>query len=95
MLPSLGAKMIFDWTISLGSLITIVGFIVSGLIFVMMMRADMMVLGQRINNVEMILKDLAAAGLAVARQEARIETLDERLNSISQRLDAYIIRPKD
>ena len=87
--------MTFDWTISLGNILTVAGFAFSGLIFVMMMRADMMVLGQRINSVEMILKDLAAAGLAVARQEARIETLDERLNAISQRLDAYIIRPKD
>ena len=87
--------MTFDWTISLGNILTVAGFAFSGLIFVMMMRADMMVLGQRINNIEMVLKDLAAAGLAVARQEARIETLDERLNAISQRLDAYIIRPKD
>ena len=87
--------MTFDWTISLGNILTVAGFAFSGLIFVMMMRADMMVLGQRINNIEMVLKDLAAAGLAVARQEARIETLDERLNAVSQRLDAYIIRPKD
>ena len=87
--------MSFDWTISLGNLLTVGGFAFSGIVFVMMMRADMMVLGQRINSVELVLKDLAAAGLAVARQEARIEGLDERLTSISRRLDAYISRPKD
>lgn len=87
--------MVFDWTISLGNLLTVAGFGFSGIVFVMMMRGDMLVLGQRINNVETVLKDLAAAGLAVARQEARIETLDERLNAISHRLDTYIIRPKE
>ena len=85
----------FDWTISLGNLLTVGGFAFSGVIFIMMMRSDMMVLGQRINSIEGILKDLSSAALMVARQEARIETLDERLNAISRRLDTYIIRPKD
>ena len=87
--------MIFDWTISLGNILTVAGFGFSGIIFVMMMRGDMMVLGQRISNIESVLKDLASAALAVAKQEARIETLDERLNAISRRLDTYILRPKE
>ena len=87
--------MTFDWTISLGNLLTVAGFAFSGIIFVMMMRSDMLVLGQRINAVESVLKDLTTAAVAVARQEARIETMDERLNAISRRLDTYIIRPKE
>ena len=82
--------MVFDWTISLGNILTIVGFAGSGVIFVMMMRGDMMVLGQRVSSVEEALKDLARASLAVARQEARIETLDERVNAISRRVDDMI-----
>ena len=82
--------MVFDWTISLGNILTIAGFAGSGVIFVMMMRGDMMVLGQRVSSVEEALKDLARASLAVARQEARIETLDERVNAISRRVDDMI-----
>ena len=87
--------MIFDWTISLGNILTVAGFGFSGIIFVMMMRGDMMVLGQRISNIESVLKDLASAALVVAKQEGRRETLDERLNAISRRLDTYILRPKE
>ena len=82
--------MTFDWTISLGNLLTVLGFGGSGVIFVMMMRGDMMVLGQRVSSVEDALKELAKASYAVARQEARIETLDERVNVISRRLDETI-----
>ena len=84
--------MIFDWTISLGNILTVGGFAASGIIFVMMMRADLRVLAQRVTAVESALKDVAAAALASARTEARVETLDERLNMISHRLDDHISR---
>ena len=84
--------MVFDWTISLGNILTIVGFAGSGVIFVMMMRGDMMVLGQRVNSLEIAFRQLTEATVNVARQEARITTLDERLNMISHRLDQHIAR---
>ena len=87
--------MTFDWTVSLGNLLTVAGFGFSGIVFVMMMRGDMMVLASRIGKVEEILKSLAESATTVARQEGRIEALDERLNAVSRRLDAYIIRPKE
>lgn len=66
------------------------GFAGSGIIFVMMMRADIRVLAQRVTAVENALKDVAQAALANARTEARVETLDERVNMISHRLDDHI-----
>ena len=87
--------MTFDWNVSLGNLLTVAGFGFSGVVFVMMMRGDMMVLASRIGKVEEILKDLSEAAIAVAKQEGRIESLDERITAISRRLDAYIIRPKE
>ena len=87
--------MTFDWNVSLGNLLTVAGFGFSGVVFVMMMRGDMMVLASRLGKVEDILKELAESAMIVARQEGRIESLDERLNAVSRRLDAYIIRPKE
>lgn len=82
--------MTFDWTVSLGNLVTVIGFVCSGVAFVMLMRGDMMVLGTRIGAVEDAIKDMAHANLLVAGQGARIETLDERLNIVSRRLDEFI-----
>lgn len=84
--------MTFDWTISFGNLLTVIGFAGSGIIFVMMMRGDMMVLGQRVSNLELAFRQLTDATVNVARQEARITALDERLTMISRRLDDHITR---
>ena len=80
----------FDWTISLGNLLTVFGFAGSGVIFVMMMRGDMMVLGQRVTSLEVAFKQLVDATISVARQETRISALDERVTMISHRLDDHI-----
>ena len=87
--------MTFDWTISLGNLLTVAGFGFSGIIFVMMMRGDMLVLASRLNNIEGVLVKLADTAEDMARQEGRIESLNERINTVSRRLDTYIIRPKE
>jgi hypothetical protein len=42
--------MAFDWTISIGNLLTIVGFAVSGVGFVAMMRGDFRVLRETLNG---------------------------------------------
>lgn len=84
--------MIFEWTISIGNLLTVAGFGFSGIIFVMMMRADILLLGQRIANMEIVLEKLATASLVVARQEAQIGALENRLTLISQRLDTFMQR---
>jgi len=82
--------MTFDWTISLGNILSIGGFGVGGIVFVLMMRGDMMVLGTRIAAVELAMRDLAHSQLAVATAIAKVEALDERMNMISHRLDDFI-----
>ncbi len=82
--------MTFDWTISLGNILTVGGFGLSGVVFVLMMRADMMVLGTRVKAVEDAMKELSRSQLVVATAIAKVEALDERMNMISHRLDDFI-----
>jgi hypothetical protein len=82
--------MIFDWTISLGNILTIVGFCFSGVIFVMLMRADMLVLGGRVTNLEAALRELMQSNIAIAEMRGRFQTMDERMTLLSDRLDSHI-----
>lgn len=82
--------MTFDWTISLGNLIAIGGFSLGGIVFVLTMRADLLVLGTRIGAIEMAMRDLAHSQVTVAGAISKIEALDERMNMISRRLDDHI-----
>ena len=87
--------MIFDWTISLGNLLTVIGFTFSGLIFVLMMRGDVLVLASRVASIESAMRELAHSQLAVAGAISKIEALDERMNMISRRLDDHISSTAD
>ena len=82
--------MIFDWTISLGNILSLSGFGLGGVVFVLMMRGDMLVLGVRVAAVELALRDMAHSQLAVATAITKVEALDERMNVISRRLDDHI-----
>lgn len=86
--------MIFDWSISLGNILTIAGFAFSGVLFVMMMRADLMVLAHRVGNLEGAFKQLTAATIAIAKEETRVLNVEERLTLISRRLDDHIADTK-
>ena len=82
--------MIFDWTISLGNILSLSGFGLGGVVFVLMMRGDMLVLGVRVAAVELALRDMAHSQLSVATAITKVEALDERMNVISRRLDDHI-----
>lgn len=82
--------MTFDWTISLGNLIAIGGFSLGGIVFVLTMRADLLVLGTRVGAVETAMRDLARSQITVAGAISKLEALDERMNQISRRLDDHI-----
>ena len=82
--------MTVDWTISLGNILTILGFAGSGLVFVMMMRTDLKVIGARVTNLEGAMRELIQANLTMAEMRGRFQTFDERINIISERVDKYI-----
>ena len=84
--------MTFDWTISLGNLMTVVGFAASGIVFVMMTRSDLRLLAQRVDSVEDALKDIAKSQLVLAEQKGETDGLRDRINVISRRLDEHITR---
>lgn len=89
--------MTIDWTISLGNILTIVGFAGSGIIFVMMMRGDIRLLSQgqqilanRIAAVEIAMRDVAKSQLLLAEQKGEMDAMRERVNIISRRVDNHI-----
>lgn len=82
--------MIFEWTISLGNLLTVIAFFVSAITFVMFMRADIMVLSTRVTSLEAALRELVQANLAMAEQRGKLEQLDQRMNLLSDRVDSVI-----
>ena len=84
--------MTFDWTISLGNLLTIAGFAGSGVVFVMMMRTDIRLLGQRVSAVEHALEEMARTQLLMAEEKGKNSMMEERLNIVSRRLDEHIAR---
>ena len=71
---------------------TVVGFFFSGVAFVLFMRSDLMVLANRVSNIEGAMRELVQANLAMAEQRGRLQTLDDRVDAISERLDAIIAR---
>lgn len=74
--------MIFDWTITLGNVVTVLGFAGSGIIFVMMMRSDIRILTYRISAVETTLQNLAVTSMGLARLEGRMATLESRVSML-------------
>jgi hypothetical protein len=82
--------MTFDWTISLGNILTVLGFCGAGVVFVMLMRTDMMILGTRVTNLEGALRELVQSNIALAEMRGRFQTMDERVTMISERLDTHI-----
>lgn len=82
--------MIFDWTLTLGNLLTVVGFAGAGVLFVLFMRSDMLVLANRVSTLEGAVRELVQVNLAMAEQRGRLQTLDERIDYISNRLDSVV-----
>ena len=82
--------MTFDWTISIGNLLTIIGFAGSGVVFVMFIRADLQVLSSRVMSLEGTTRELVQANLIMSELRGRSQTLETRVDHISERLDKVI-----
>lgn len=78
--------MTFDWTISLGNIITIFGFALSGLIAAAMLKSDVRMLGQRMGALEKDVDNIANVIVQIARQEERLSSIDRRANDLANRL---------
>lgn len=84
--------MIFDWTLTLGNLLTVVGFCGAGVMFVLFMRSDMLVLANRVSNLEGAVRELVQINLTMAEQRGRLHTLEERVTQVSERVDLVVSR---
>jgi hypothetical protein len=76
--------MAFDATISLGNLLTIVAMVGSVYFFIMTMRGDLRVLGQRLTSVEVGMAQVTLALVQLAKQEARLDAHADRISRIEQ-----------
>lgn len=84
--------MIFDWTLTLGNLLTVAGFFFSGVAFVLFMRSDLMVLANRVSNIEGAMRELVQANLSMAEQRGRFEALDNRVDHLADQLSSVVNR---
>ena len=89
--------MIFDWTLSLGNIFTVIGFCISGVAFVIMMRSDLKLIGHRIgrvendvDNIETVLHSLSESMRTMSATQAMALEMDKRIDAISRRLDNFI-----
>lgn len=78
--------MMIDWTVSVGNILTMVGFFGGGLLFVLTMRADIKLISQRLTEVEKDLSQITNVIVEIARQSERLTAQDRRMNDISNRL---------
>jgi hypothetical protein len=76
------------FTVSLGNILTIVSFILGGLAFIWSMKGDLKISSMRLTNIEVEITELRKVIVTMARQEERINSMDERLLAQGKRVDA-------
>ena len=83
-----------DWTISLGNIATLIGFLIGGVLFVFSMKSEMRVFGERFTVIDAQVKDiklevsgLSKAMVQIAVQSTRLDSLSERISTIDRRYD--------
>lgn len=86
---------LFDWTINLGHVITILAFLGGGYAFVIAMRNELSSLSKRVVAAEDKLTKLVEILVAQGKQEVRLDSMDQRLNLHGQRLDRALERFED
>lgn len=79
----------FDWTINLGHILTLAGFLLGGLSMMLTIREDVRSMkasetanANRLDNLEKDMKSLADATLAIARQDERMNAHEHRLTTL-------------
>lgn len=87
-----GQSVVIDWTINVGNLLTICGFMLGGMMFVLAIRSDVNsikmagnISAERLKNVELELKQMSQAMLDLARQDERLKYAERRIAAIEGR----------
>lgn len=84
--------MLFDWTVSIGNLLALGGFLISGIGFVYTMRGRLDGLSERLLELEREFQKLLDVLIAQGRQEERLIAIDQRVLTQGQRIDDLIRR---
>lgn len=79
----------FDPSISLGTVISILGYGGAGLAFVLWLKADIRMLSFRMQEVEKVTLHVSVVMTQIAVQNNRLDLQAERMNRIDVRLDGF------
>jgi hypothetical protein len=77
---------------TLGNAVTIVSFIVGGIMFVNTIRKDVSYQGERLTGVEEEMKKMREVMISIARQEERMSAMDQRMLAQGARIDDLVRR---
>ena len=77
----------FDLSISLGNLMTIVSFIIGGVSFVYAIKSDTRVLATRLGNLEEDVKKMSDVLVELAKTDGRMNLIEDRILAQGKRLD--------
>src|SRR3989304_9913177 len=83
---------VFDWNISLGNALTIVSFLVGGVVFVVAVRGQVDALAGRMAFVEQELRKLLEILIQQGRHDERMAAMDSRIQAQGQRLAQMTVR---
>ena len=74
----------FDATVTLGNILTLVGMGVTGLAFVLSMKGELRVFAQRLDKLESVMGRVTDALVELARQGVRLDAHAERIKNLEQ-----------
>jgi len=80
------------FTVTLGNLLSAIAFIIGGVSFAYTIRGDVKSAVLRLDNVERELHELRKVVVSIARQEERMNAIDQRLLAQGQRMDDCVRR---
>lgn len=79
--------MTLDWTLDIGAILTIIGFVGGGVVIFSMMRADLKHMINRLSAVEESISKLTDVLVKVAAQRERLDAHDHRLDRLERLAD--------
>lgn len=84
--------MVVDWTLSIGNILTGVGFIAAALTFFMSMRSDLRGVTARLSSVEESVRTLTNILTKISAQQERLDAHSLRIDRIEQQIDNAVFK---